>query len=125
MLLPYWRVQVTLEGLPGALLAGELARARLLLVNAGQVPLRALRCTAAGPDLHLAAEPDGAASGALQRAAGAPGAPGEDAHGEAAAPSGFGMRQEEIVCKDEVLLRLSSAWTAPVCHVCRCLSRWS
>ncbi|KAK9825400.1 hypothetical protein WJX81_000447 [Elliptochloris bilobata] len=54
-------LQVALEALPGALLVGELAHARLVLTNAGPAPLRALRCTAAGPDLHLTPDVDGAA----------------------------------------------------------------
>jgi len=56
---PVGRPQAALEGLPDALLAGELARCRLVLSNVGPAPLRGLRCTAAGPDLHLAPAADG------------------------------------------------------------------
>ena len=74
MYMLFHRVQVALEGLPGEILAGELARGRLVLTNAGPAPLRALRCTAAGPSLHLAPDAGDLAGDALSRLAGGQGA---------------------------------------------------
>ena len=46
------RLQAELLGLPAAMLAGELARCRLRLTNAGNQPLTGLRLVVSHPDVY-------------------------------------------------------------------------